>query len=359
VKKNQIYVAVLAAALSGCGGGGDNGGATATPSTVRVTTSLPPQTSVPAPSYASSSGQLALFQSINAMRQQLGVGLLAQDARLDAAAQAHAAYLSANHVMQHDETSGNPGFYEATPLLRARKAGVPDPEWVAEIAAGGTGVDDASTGVGCFNQWYHTVYHLQAMVGNQESIGIGYMPKGTWGLSVCVLDFGVLTAVPVNPLANGVPYGGGQQFDAGTFVTVPRNGDSNVQPGFNVSGEAPNPAPDLSAPGRPLMVYANGALGEVLSVTTFSIIDAKGAEVASRILVSPSAKAAGSAGGADSYVRNNAVFLLPLATLADGTTYTATFSGTRAGKPVSFSWSFTTSTAPAKSEQQSPAPNVK
>lgn len=82
-------------------------------------------------------------------------------------------------------------------------------------------------------------------------------------------------------------------------------------------------------------------------------------EVLSRILVSPSAKAAGSAGGANSYVRNNAVFLLPLATLADGTTYTATFSGTRAGKPVSFSWSFTTSTAPAKSEQQSPAPNVK
>lgn len=173
-----------------------------------------------------------------------------------------------------------------------------------------------------------------------------------------MLDFGTLTAVPPNPLTNGVPYGGGQQFDAGTFVTVPRNGDANVQPGFNFASEAPNPAPDLPVPGRPLMVYANGALGEVLSVKSFAIVDINGAEVPARMLVSSSAKAGGSAGIADVYIRNNAVFLLPLASLASSMTYTATFAGTRAGKPVSFSWSFTTASSPAQAVQQLPAPNA-
>jgi hypothetical protein len=189
-------------------------------------------------------------------------------------------------------------------------------------------------------------------------MGIGYTQNGAGGLIVWVLDFGTQTAVPASPVANGVPYGGGQQVDAGTFVTVPRNGDSNVQPGFNFASETPNPAPDLASPGRPLMAYANGALGEVLSVTTFALVDTKGAEVPARILVSPSAKSGGSAGVADTYVRNNAAFLLPLAVLADNTAYTATFAGTRAGKPVSVSWSFTTATIPPKADQQLPAPNA-
>lgn len=171
MKKRLIHIAAFAAALSGCSGGGETGGST--PPVPLTPTALAPQASVPDPTYAAGSGQLALFKALNAMRQQLGVGLLAQDARLDAAAQAHAAYLGSNRVLQHDETAGNPRFYEATPLLRARKAGAPASEWVAEVAASGNGADDTATGVGCFNQWYHTVYHLQAMVGNQESIGIG------------------------------------------------------------------------------------------------------------------------------------------------------------------------------------------
>ncbi|WP_434034705.1 hypothetical protein [Cupriavidus sp. a3] len=50
------------------------------------------------PTYAEGSGQLALFKGVNTLRQKFGVGLLAQDAALDTAAQAHAVYLNAHSV---------------------------------------------------------------------------------------------------------------------------------------------------------------------------------------------------------------------------------------------------------------------
>ncbi|MCY1201692.1 Cysteine-rich secretory protein family protein [compost metagenome] len=290
------------------------------------------------PTYSEGSGQLALFTGVNTLRQKLGVGLLAQDAALDTAAQAHAVYLSAHSVAQHDQTADSQYFYEATPLLRAQKAGVGDSQWVAEVVGAARGPNDREIGLGCVDQWYHTVYHLQSLVTNQESIGIGYSSTGALGLNHCVLDFGTSTARQPSPTPNGVPYGGGQQIDADTFITVPADGDIGVQGGFNFAGESPNPAPDLATPGRPLMVYANGAHAEVLSVTAFKLV----ASMAARVLVSPAAKADGSNGVADEYLRNNAAFLLPLAPLADLETYTASFSGTRAGKPVSISWTFST-----------------
>ncbi|MFJ4291249.1 CAP domain-containing protein [Cupriavidus sp. NPDC089707] len=305
---------------------------------------LAPRTSVPEPSYAKRSGQFALFNGVNALRQKLGVGLLAQDAALDTAAQAHAVYLSAHSVAQHDQSADSLHFYETTPLLRARKAGVGDTQWVAEVVGAARGPDDSEIGIGCIDQWYHTVYHLQSLVTNQESMGIGFSHTGALGLNHCVVDFGTSTATQPGPTSNGVPYGGGQQIEAEMVVTVPADGDTDVQPGFNFAGESPNPAPDLLTPGRPLMIYANGALAEVLSVTAFKLADSNGAEVAARVLVSPAAKVDGSDGVADEYLRNNAAFLVPLAPLADRETYTASFSGTRAGKPVSISWSFRTAT---------------
>lgn len=258
------------------------------------------------PTYSEGSGQLALFTGVNTLRQKLGVGLLAQDATLDTAAQAHAVYLSAHSVAQHDQTADSQYFYEATPLLRAQKAGVGNSQWVAEVVCAARRPYDREIGLGCVDQWYHTVYHLQSLVTNQESIGIGYSSTGALGLNHCVLDFGTSTATQPSPTPNGVPYGGGQQFDAETFVTVPADGDIGVQGGFNFAGESPNPAPDLLTPGRPLMVYANGALAEVLSVTAFQLVASNGAEMPV----------------ADEYLRNNAAFLLPLSPLADRETYT-------------------------------------
>ncbi len=78
---------------------------------VWATGSAPPPAQLPAPTaaaalrmnvadptYAEGSGQLALFKGVNTLRQKFGVGLLAQDAALDTAAQAHAVYLNAHSV---------------------------------------------------------------------------------------------------------------------------------------------------------------------------------------------------------------------------------------------------------------------
>nr|WP_280908233.1 CAP domain-containing protein [Cupriavidus sp. LEh25] len=210
--------------------------------------SLALRTSVPEPSYAKSSGQFALFNGVNALRRKLGVGLLVQDPALDTAAQAHAVYLSAQSVAQHDQSVDSLHFYETTPLLRARRAGVGDTQWVAEVVGAARGPDDREIGAGCIDQWYHTVYHLQSLVTNQESMGIGFSGTGALGLNHCVIDFGTNTATQPDPTPNGVPYGGDQQIDAGTFVTVPADRDIDVQPGFNFSGESPNPAPDCLRP---------------------------------------------------------------------------------------------------------------
>lgn len=351
MKKKAFNLVALAAAVlwSGAAAASATGSENPSPSqTPPAPVALALQTSVAEPTYATGSGQLALFKAINALREHLGVGLLGQDARLDTAAQAHAVYLSSNNVSQHDESVENPAFYDVSPLLRARKAGAPSALWVGEAVAGARGGNDTDIGQRCFSEWYHTVYHLQSLVGNQESVGVGYSERGNLGLNLCVLAFGTFTAVQADPAPNAVPYIGGQHFDAGMFVTVPRSGEADVQPGFNVHGELPDPAPDLKTPGRPLMVYANGASAEVLSVTAFQVVGSNGAEVPARVLVSVAAKAGGSVGVADAYVRNNAVSLLPLAPLAASETFTATFAGIRAGKPVSFSWSFKTAAAAAQ-----------
>ncbi|PLQ00298.1 CAP domain-containing protein [Cupriavidus pauculus] len=303
---------------------------------------LGPLMSVAEPTYARGSGHLTLYKAINGLRAQLGVGLLAQDAWLDRAAQAHAIYLSSNNVAQHDESAENPDFYDVSPLLRGRKAGAPTDQWVGEVVGAARGPNDSEIGQRCFEQWLHTVYHLQSLVTNQESVGIGFSARGALGLNLCVLDFGTRTDAQPYPAPNGVPYGGGQHFDAGKFITVPSSGDRDVQVGFNFAGESPHPAPDIEHPGRPLMVYANGASAEVLSVIAFKLVNGNGTEVPARVLVSHSAKANGSIGVADAYIRNNAAFLLPVAPLAARETYSATFSGLRAGKPVSLSWSFKT-----------------
>lgn len=345
MKKNAFCVAAFAATLVWSGAAAASTPVSESPSpsqTLPEPAALAPRMSVAPPTYADGSGQYALFKAINALRQKLGVGLLAQDATLDAAAQAHAIYLNTHSVAQHGETVGDAEFYEATPLARARKAGATATQWVGEVVGAARGPDDNEIGQRCFYQWYHTVYHLQSLVTNQESLGIGYSPRGALGLNLCVVDFGTSTNTQANPAPNGVPYGGGQQFDAGTFVMVPGDGEGGVQGGFNFAGESPDPAPDIKTPGRPVMVYANGASAEILSVTAFKLVGSNGAEVAARVLVSSAAKAGGSNGVADGYIRNNAAFLLPLAPLADRETFTATFSGTRAGKPVSFSWSFKT-----------------
>ncbi len=97
--------------------------------------------------------------------------------------------------------------------------------------------------------------------------------------------------------------------------------------------EAPNPASDVSAPGRPIMVRVNAEKGNTLSVAKFTLTDSSGANVAARILVPSSAQATSTASTADpnNLLPNGTAVLLPLAPLNANTTYTVTFNGARDG----------------------------
>ncbi|AJW93599.1 cysteine-rich secretory family protein (plasmid) [Burkholderia gladioli] len=379
-KKIITLVAISVVAtfvLTACGGGGDGGGGSASSGASQSTTptspptspssqSVPPQTSVPASTYPSDSPSAALFAQINAYRLALGVGLMKQDAALDKAATAHASYGLQNvpngtiTFLGHDENASLPGFTGAWPLQRAQAAGAPAAEWVGEVISGSFGPVVQTTGTDCGSTWINSVYHLQGVTANSESMGVGVAttvttpPAGQqpamWAF--CVVDMGTATGVPGAPDANqasqvnSIPTSGGQQFATDLVVHAPYSDETGVALAI-AAGESPNPAPDLSAPGRPIMVRVNAANNDTLTVSSFQLVDGTGAVVPARVLVSQTAVSGSTAAvtaDPNNMLSPGVAFLLPLAPLKQSTQYTATFAGARDGKPLSTTWSFTTGT---------------
>jgi hypothetical protein len=356
-----IAASLLVAACGG-GGGGDNASSGAAPAsgasapTGSQTSGVAPRTSVATPTYAAGSFQLAAFNQINAYRNAMGVGMLSQDPALDTAAQAHSLYLFSNFStgaissVSHEEVSGNANFYATTPLARAQKAGAPVTEWVGENAAAGIPVgaaaDDASD---CIGQALASVYHLIALTSNQETVGLGYTPGTTsFPLYTCISNFGTVTGVDAPPGANtnSIPSVGGQQISTSTVAHSPYTGETGVA--LAMRAESPNPAADLTAPGRPILVRVNARQGvDTLTVSQYTLTDSTGSVVPSRVLV-PSAAVAGSTTATvadpNNELASGTAILLPLTPLKANQSYSVAFSGARNGVAVSASWNFTTAT---------------
>ncbi|HHV7521289.1 TPA: CAP domain-containing protein [Burkholderia orbicola] len=378
-EKNFVKLVALSVAatfaLSACGGGGDGGStppsnranAPSTPTQQPSSTtpsSVPPQTSVPPATYPSNSPSAALFVQLNAYRQALGVGLMKQDVALDKAATAHANYGLQNvpsraiNFLGHDENPSLPGFTGTWPLQRAQAAGAPATEWVGEVVTGSYGPVVQTAGTDCGNTWINSVYHLESVTSNTESMGVGVATSVTSptagqqpGMATyCVVDMGTTTGVPRAPNlfqpseVNATPSGGGQQFAPSLIVHAPYTNETDVSVAMSPF-EMPNPAPDLSAPGRPIMVRVNTTRGKTLTVSNFQLIDNTGAAVSARILVPQSAVSGSTAvvtADPNNALPSGVAFLLPLARLKANTTYTVTFAGARDGTPMSTSWSFAT-----------------
>ncbi|WP_036024298.1 CAP domain-containing protein [Paraburkholderia dilworthii] len=338
-----------AVALSACGGGGGSSGSGAAAPATTPSGAGNLQTSVPAPTYAGSTAQAAIFSQLNAYRSAMGVGLLKQDSVLDTSSAAHALYLVTNlatsniTAVTHNEISTNANYYEATPLSRARKAGAPVTEWIGENAAVGLAQSTGdANGSDCLGQALNSVYHLQGATSTQETVGIGlvtYAPQGTYG---CVLDFGQTTNVAGSPADNGFYTAAGQQMAATAIAISPYDGETNVARAM--VAESPNPAPDVASPGRPVLIRVRAdQMGDSLTVTSFTLTG-NGATVPARVIV-PAAAMTGSTGATADV--NGELFpgvavLLPLSPLAAKTTYTVTFSGQRDGKPITKTATFTT-----------------
>ncbi|TCK33433.1 cysteine-rich secretory family protein [Paraburkholderia sp. BL8N3] len=339
-------------AACGGGGGGDSGSsAPATPPAAPASGGIPPQTSVPAPTYAADSFQAAAFALVNNYRSAMGVGMLRQDVALDTSAQAHAAYLFSNlksgaiTALDHNETAGNANYYGDTPLSRAQKAGAPITQWVGEnVAAGVTQATNTAAAADCMGQALASVYHLAGLTANQESIGLGFNPgDASYPIYTCVSDFGTSSGVMGAPSPNAIPFTGGQVIPLGVVVHSPYANEAGVA--LAMRAESPNPAADLSSPGRPILVSVNAQNADNLTVTQFTLSDNSGVAVAARILVPASAKAGSTAttvADPNSLLPNGTAVLLPEAPLKANTTYTVTFSGARDGSALSSTWSFST-----------------
>jgi uncharacterized protein YkwD len=348
-KKNLSVAVVSAFMLAACGSGGGSSAAAATTPAAGASTLA---SAVATPTYPPSSGPLAAFNTLNAYRLSMGVGEVAQAATLDTAAQAHAAYVSTNlaagtiAALTHNEVTTNPGYYGLTPLSRAQTAGAPATEWIGEDLGDSQLTDAVSVGTDCVNRLLDSVYHLAGLTDPQTTVGIGFTPVTSQvGIAICNLDFG--STASGTPEANAIPSYGGQQMASTSIAHVPLSNETGVA--VQMAAETPNPAPDITSPGRPLMVRVRAdAAGDVLTVASFTLTDASGNIVNTRILI-PSGAQTGSSNSAvvdpNGLLGPGTVALLPLQPLTASTTYTATFSGARDGTPISATWTFTTTAA--------------
>lgn len=345
-----LWALTMMLLLAACGGGGGSsttpggnsggtnsatgtgtGGSGDTPS-VQYTA---PNVSVPAPTYAASSAQATFFADINAMRGASGLSLLAQNSALDTSAQTHANYLGLNYnastmsgidpttglLYAHSEDVGMPGFYADTPKARATKAGYTG--FATEVTIprdkGGTAVpNSADVGHEAFNILMNTVYHRGAMMqDNLRDIGIGYASPYEFNV-----DMGY-TGTPQPP-------------DANTLVPFPADGGVDPYPYWPAGFEHPNPTPTV-AEGTPMggAISIQSPSFSALSVTSFQLLDDKGAPVACFELDRSN----------DPKIARNQAFLIPKANLNLASRYTAVFSGAINGVPAQKSWTFTTPNA--------------
>jgi len=341
--------AVLAAGmLTGCLIGTSNNAPT-TP----VPASASPATSVPASTYT---GQdLAIFNAINLYRTKVdiaggaGVGEVAQNTLLDAAAAAHEKYLTnqpGGDIETHDELSTGNFFFGTTPQVRAVNAGfTPTTAWIGEVIGNGAAtIDPVSRLPACVSQLLDTVYHLEALTSNVEQIGLVDDPN--WA---CVLEGATITGTSGMTLpssGNDEPIGGGQQMPVGSVAVSPYNGEVGVLPAMSTNE---NPAPSLPTPvgalaGHPVMLRMRADLAsDVLLVNSFTLTDSSGSSLPGTILLSSNAVAGSiSTAQPDALIAPCVAFFVPLTQLASQVTYTAQFVGSRNGIAVNETWSFTT-----------------
>lgn len=120
--------------LAACGGGGASSDGQGTspvlaPPAASPTPAALLQTSVPVANYITTSAEAAAYRILNQERLQCGVGALAQNAGLDAAAAGQAQYQVLRQLEGrfggHDQVPGTRGYVAVTPAERAKLAGYP------------------------------------------------------------------------------------------------------------------------------------------------------------------------------------------------------------------------------------------
>jgi uncharacterized protein YkwD len=314
LRVRQLAFACTAAwALVACGGGG--GGSSAGASNATPSTGFSGQ-DASAPTATNNIATDGL-NWINYRRSQIGMPALARNAVIDTAAQGHSDYQRINNVVTHDQTAGKTGYTGARLQDRLQNAGYVfgSPNAIGEV------ISATSNGSGFYmaEELITAIYHRFVIFEPVfKEIGAGAATTSA-NYSYFTADF-----VANNGYGTGIP--------AGTIVTWPFNGQTQVTPDFNSDYEEPDPVPDRSVVGYPVSVHTN--LTRKLTVQSFTI-RARGSntDLATRMLVQ----------GQDTNTSTqSAAAIVPLAQLGSATTYDVSFSGAVDGVPISRNWSFTT-----------------
>ncbi|CAN7794802.1 CAP domain-containing protein [Paraburkholderia hospita] len=309
-----------AIALSACGGGGGgNGGSTAAaPSTPA---SSPTTGNVTTPQYASTSAQLAVFNTLNQQRQQCGLPAFTENTILDQAAQAHADYQAQNGGLITDtEDSSKVGFTGATYTDRAVHFGFPGSQTTYSGGASAGYYTNASLTETQYGQqiayeWLSGVYHIAIGAWPVTEIGIGWHELTFNGFPQILSS---VTVANLTTLSGNLP------------LTFPCQGTTGVP--YTGGGETPTPPNTSGNFGQPIAIVGNQTDTIVLQSGTMT--DTLGNVINLQLL--------DSANDPNKLLPAWEAVAYPAGPLTANTTYTASVSGTRNGTSFSRTFTFTT-----------------
>ncbi len=326
---------VSAALLAACGGGG--GGDAVVPPVVPPVVIANIVTSVPTPSYALASEELATFNFLNAERERCGFGLLAQNTALDTAARGHADWLIFNHYQGHVQVSGTPLFTGVTPDDRITAA-------TYSSLGAFSAADELSTVLGTSTKTgmgedltrvlLNAPYHMKALVGNFRDVGIAVRNSIDTAST-----FGPRVTLQFNLAYKNSD--GAQLIGASDVQTYPCAGSTGIK--NQLSNETPNPVPGRDLKTNPLgsSVYIAAREGQTLAITSASMIKmTSGASVALR----PAVTSANDpyAPCTSGCYKSHEAYIVADAPLDANAQYQVTVNGTNDGKIFSRTFGFAT-----------------
>ena len=315
----RVALLFLSVAMASCGGGGDGSSAPLPPPPPPAL--IPAVTSVPEP-VGYSEAKLAAFHRLNELRAQAGLGLLAQNTSLDAAAQAHADWEVFNNLYAHDDAVGTPKYSGDIPINRDAAFGYVLGGFNDEVL---TASYAPSAAVDLLVQ---VVYHRQAVLAHELlDIGIGWSDEP-------IPSAGVPLVMDMGTPGNRPNLIGGQAARLGTggIIEWPVAGAQGV---FCVmGGEFPNPLPgrDMWTIGTPISVEID--YSRHLNVSSFVLTDQFGKSVDVSLLTSQN--------DPNRLLFSNFAAIIPNAPLMHSAVYRVDFHGDADGEPISRSWTFAT-----------------
>lgn len=317
--KLTLSLIAVSAAIAACGGGGGGGGDNNVAQPPTSSTTGQPQLTVPAPTYTNQH-HLGAFNKVNEIRAKAGLGLVAQNSKLDQAAQAHADWMIQNQITGHIETEGTPGFYGVNPADRAIKTGY-NYFWISEVISYGRYGDQAA-GASAAQGLVDVIYHRLSML-EPSAIDMGVGAQVGYYNGTTVMSLGIPSA------------GAGQPIPAGKIAVVwPTEGSTNIDTAMG--SENPNPVPQEPVENLGYPVSVHCPVGGNLDVASFILKDHQGNTVPTVLRDNKNDP------HGHFQSKGCAAALVPTSRLQAATTYTAAFNGTANGVVFAKTWSFTT-----------------